>query len=347
MSAIGSLPHSQLELALQTTLQLDIPVLPQLPSGNPGELMIPAALEGVPGLSFDEEGLCTIALPVWEEGRSAFDQRLDQALEGSGRAQFEPSPLTCRAWKPFLWEVASRKLPFAKIQLAGPATVRWVARTDGGNSVADHSALDQQIFRLLLARGLAMVRAMRSAGTVPIFFLDEPGLYALDPRNPLHAVVLQELRVMVMALQREGALVGLHCCSNTHWPSVLRLGLDILSLDMRLSLDALLDEPLELQAYLASGATLSLGMVPTDLASAYEMGELVDSMEVALKSLLGSGRNFARICSGMLLTPACGLGMRSVVDAEGILEELREAQRALRAVLRAEGDEGGPPELAF
>jgi hypothetical protein len=36
------------------------------------------------------------------------------------------------------------------------------------------------------------------------------------------------------------------------------------------------------------------------------------------------------LLSRCLLTPACGLALRSVKDAEGILDRLREGQRRLR-----------------
>ena len=342
-TGIGSLPHTQLELALQMSLQTDVPFVPQLPTGNPSELMIPAALDGLPGLSFDEEGMCTVEVGAWEAERGTFDARIDRAISSGDLNPFEPSPQACRAWRPFLWEVQQRKLPFAKIQIAGPATVRWVARTSDGLAASDAPALDQQMFRLILAKGLAMVKAVRAAGAVPLLYLDEPGLYALDLRNPRHVVVLQELKVMAIALQREGALVGLHCCSNTHWPSVLRLGLDIISLDVRLSLDALLEGSVDFLGHLMSGATVSLGVVPTDLATAYEVTELAESVEASLKATLPRPRAYPDVLAQALLTPACGLGMRSVSDAERIFGELREARRALLQSIQAERGESLEP----
>ena len=87
----------------------------------------------------------------------------------------------------------------------------------------------------------AVKTALGSAAT-PVFYLDEPGLYALDRTDPRHLVVLQELRLLIVALQNAGALVGLHCCSNTDWPAILDLGLNLLAVDARLSLDAVLDD---------------------------------------------------------------------------------------------------------
>jgi hypothetical protein len=342
-TGIGSLPHSQLELGLQMALQVDLPFLPQLPGANPSELMIPAALEGLPGLSYDAEGLCSVSLDVWGAGKSELDQALERALSSGELSRFEPTPQSCRAWKPFLWEVETRKLAFAKVQLAGPATVRWVARTSQGQPVAELAELDQQIFRLVMAKALAMVKALRRAGTTPLFYLDEPGLYALDMKNPRHMVVVQELKLLVLSLQREGALVGVHCCSNTDWPTVFDLGVDIVSLDVRLSLDAALEDPMAFLRFLMGGATLSLGIIPTDLRTEFVVRDLVESVEAALRATLPRESALPDVLSRMLVTPACGLGMRSVPDAERIFTQVREAQRALRQLGRQGGADAETP----
>lgn len=338
-TGIGSLPHSQLELGLQMALQQDIPYLPQLPRGRPGELMIGAALDGLPGLQLGDEGLVEIDLERWHTRREAFSLEIEEALASERLSGFEPSANACRALQPFLFEIEARRASFAKVQLAGPTTVRWATKTTDGRAVSEISELDQQIYRLVLARALALVRAVRRTQTTPIIFLDEPGLFALDPFDVRHLVALSELRMLVVALQREGALVGLHCCSNTAWPQVLDLGLDLVSIDARLSLDAVVEDQEAWGRFISSGATLSLGIVPTDLASDYELGELCESVEATLRATTPEGLPFEALLSRILLTPACGLGLRTVLDAERIVGEVREAQRRLRAVALA--GEGG------
>ncbi|MHB8874055.1 MAG: uroporphyrinogen decarboxylase/cobalamine-independent methonine synthase family protein [Myxococcaceae bacterium] len=335
-TGIGSLPHTQQELALQMALQLDVPYLPQLPSGNPSEFMIPSALDGLPGLSFDGEGMCKVDLGAWGASREAFGMSIEVALQSGELGPFEPTAQACRSWKPFLWEVEHRKLAFAKVQLAGPGTVRWVTKTSEGGPASEHGGLDQQIFRLLLAKALAMVKAVRKAGATPILYLDEPGMFGFERANPRHLMLLQELKLLAMAAQREGALVGVHCCSNTEWGLLLELGLDLLSIDVRLSLDAVLEERAAFARFMASGATLSLGIIPTDLKSSYEVNELVESVEASLRATLPRGTSFGAVVSRMPLTPACGLAMRSVLDAERIFEQVKEAQRLLRQIAAGE-----------
>ncbi|MBI3181572.1 MAG: hypothetical protein HYZ28_05475 [Myxococcales bacterium] len=334
-TGIGSLPHTQQELALQMALQVDVPYLPQLPSDHPSELMIPSALEGLPGMSFDGEGLCLVDMETWLGQREGFGMSIEVALQSGALEAFEPSSQACRAWKPFLWEVETRKLPFAKVQIAGPCTVRWVAMASTGKPASEVEPLDQQIFRLLLAKSMALVRAVRKAGATPILFLDEPGLYALDRRNPRHLLAMQELRMLALAIQREGGLVGVHCCSNTDWQALLELGLDVLSIDVRLSLDAVLEEQPAFWSFLSCGAALSLGIIPTDLASSYQVDELVEAVEAGLRATVPAS-DFGAVLSQMLITPACGLAMRSVVDSERSFDELRQAQRLLRQLAAAE-----------
>jgi hypothetical protein len=326
ITGIGSLPHTQMELALQMALAVDVPYLPQLPAQNPAEPMVPAALEGLPGLEAGEDGACSVDLGAWEAGRAELDARIDVAVRSSDASAFLPGVAAARALRPFLWEIRERKLAFAKAQLAGPATVRWSSRLSNGEPLSSHPGLDSQVLRLLLVRSLALVQAMRAAGTTPLFYLDEPGLYALDTTDPAHLAVLTELRLVVTALRRQGALVGVHCCGNTRWSALLELGVDLLSFDVRLSLDAVLDEPGAVRRFLDQGGAFSLGLVPTDLGQEADARELARAVETSFAAALPDRPDALR---HFVTTPACGLAMRTVLEAERIFAQLRAARSAL------------------
>jgi hypothetical protein len=231
-----------------------------------------------------------------------------------------------RALRPFLWEVRERKLAFAKAQLAGPATVRWSSRLSTGEPLSSHPGLDAQVFRLVLVRSLALVQAVRATGATALFYLDEPGLYALDTGDPVHLAVLTELRLLVAALRQQGALVGLHCCGNTRWSALLDLGVDLLSFDVRLSLDAVLEEPRAVRRFLDRGGAFSLGLVPTDLGQEADPEELARAVETSFAAALPDRPEALR---HFVTTPACGLAMRSVLEAERIFEQLRAARSGL------------------
>ena len=340
-TGIGSLPHVQCEPALAASLARAIPFLPQLPGLSAAERMIPQAVEGLPGVGWDEAGRCTVDVEAWEAGRADFDARWEAARAADAWTAFEPSALACRAWRPFLEAVAERGLPFAKAQLAGPFTVGLGVATSLGPVALEVADVSEALGRLVHARALALVRALRHVGTTPLLFLDEPGLVAWSSARPAHVQALASLRALVAALQREGALVGLHCCGNTDWARVLDLGLDVLSLDVRLSLDALLEESGPLARFLDSGAVLSLGLVPTTPESTYDVGELVEAVEVSLDSALPPGHAFEQVGAQVLLTPACGLASFSPEDAERLLTRLDEARGRLREALAARAASAG------
>ena len=323
-TGIGSLPHPSPEAALELAFRHDLPFLPQLPCRDPAEGMIASGLESVPGVG----AAGTIDAEVWRQER----HRFAAALQARDLSSFEPSPQSCSSFGPFLAQLGRRKPPFAKVQLTGPATLRWAAKLSTGEPASAIAELDQQLFHLVLARALALSKAVAGAGATPILFLDEPGLVALRLGDARHQLVLQELNLLIASLKATGAVVGLHCCGNTAWRAVLGLGLDILSIDARLSLDAVVDERAAYRAFLASGARLALGLVPTELGAKYVLPELVDSIEASLRATIPSGLRFEALLGQMILTPACGLGMRSQADADRIVGELNEAQRGLRAL---------------
>ncbi len=331
-TGIGSLPHTQLEPALELAFSLDIPYLPQLPRRDPAELLVPMALDGLPGLSWDAQGRCTLHLKEWRQRLKAFEKRLDRALQKGELSTFEPQASSCAAWKPFLTEIEQREVRLAKAQLGGPITCLWELRLDDGRRAVDEAGLVEQIPRLVLARALAMARAMTAAGAAPILFFDEPGLVALEPRHPQHLRRLQELRLAVQALVKENVRPGLHCCGNTRWPALLGLGLSYLSFDAHLSLAAVLEDARAFDAFLVEGGRLALGIVPTD--SAFSPDQSLEISRGVLATLERSEPG-EKVLGQCLVTPACGLAQRSVADAERVFAELQRGRAVLREALAA------------
>lgn len=211
---------------------------------------------------------------------------------------------------PFIRALELRGAESAKAQLAGPATV--MAFSDRRAGVVEH----------LAAKAAAITRALISAKVSPIVFLDEPGLGL----GPLPVSALEAVR---RAASEAGAIVGVHCCGQTRWGELLALGFEVISLDARLSLDALLDDRRAWLRFVEGGGTLCLGIIPTNAGATYDVNELCDSVEASLRS---TTPNFQRVLSRMMLSPACGLGLHGAQDAARISAEVRWAQARLRAV---------------
>lgn len=358
-TCIGSLPHHNFDAALQFAFQSDIPFLPQIPIRNPWEYMLAQALEGVPGLSAETDGSVTLNLDIWETRQKELNESLAHAFSKADTDPvafqlFEPSAAISSCWQPFVWELAERESPLAKIQIAGPLTSQWslkFTRAHKASASEQSPEVSMQIFRLVLARALAMTRKLKAHQIKPILYLDEPGLYGLSRSNPKHTVGIQELRIMIQTLRKDGVQVGLHCCSNTDWGIVLGLGLDIISLDVALSAASLFSKA-NAQAvsdFVKMGGRFSFGVIPTarsavlrSIEPALLFSELLGAFEVAETAGVNELKNawrdqpdfIKKILSEAIYTPACGLALHTVADADLIMELLREFKDYMAKNLR-------------
>lgn len=326
-TGIGSLPHTQLEMAMQQALSTDVPYLPELPKRTPNEALAAQVLDALPGLKLLPGGLLTVDFDGWKAGAFALDARLDEAKDPGNFEPFLPSAASASAWSPFLFEVSTRGCAFAKVQCAGPATV--LASLAGGAQLPER--LERQVLHLVVHRALAMAWAIRVTGAVPIVFLDEPVLGAVrQASKAAQERELEHLRHTVLGLRNEGAVTGIHCCGEADWAPLLKLGLDVLSFDATTSLDKLLVSRPDVERFLETGGWFGLGLVPTDARTPQEFDERLEATLKKVESLPSPLRS--RILSQSLLTPACGLGARTVGDVERVFEALLTAQARLRAL---------------
>ena len=325
-TAIGSLPHPNVDSALEYSFRFDIPFLPQLPIRNPREYMIPQSLSGLPGLKIQNGGIVMIDLGEWDRKGKAWQEKLKNTFENAKRkpAAFEdflPSSDVYSCFNAFLWEIEERKTPLVKIQMAGPLTTQWAISMSDGSKIEKHPDLWSAVQNHLLARSIGMIRKVREAGAEVIFFVDEPALFTFQVDHPKTAVSFSELGLFVKVLKNEGAKIGVHCCSNTQWEKVLDLGVDYVSLDTKLSLEALLTHQKKLKEFSSQGGTLSLGVVPTDLDSKQYRDLSGERLAEDLKRQFSGLKD---LLARSLVTPACGMALLGPEDCEliqGILKK--------------------------
>lgn len=226
-------------------------------------------------------------------------------------------------WTAFLARVRRAPPAVVKVQLAGPATVRAFGQRPDGQSLARDEASVRAINDHLAGKASRMVRELRALGVEPLVFFDEPFEGGVGPhRGPLVDLLL--------STRAAGAMVGIHCCGDAPWGQVLSLPADVVSLDVRRSLDALLDERRAWAAFVERGGRLCLGVIPTAPGAPYEVAEVCEGVEAALRA---TTPRFERVLARALLSPACGLALRAPAEVERVGLELRQAQAMLRAVV--------------
>jgi hypothetical protein len=192
---------------------------------------------------------------------------------------------------------------FIKLQLVGPLTL---ARATGKDPDVVAQALG--------GAAVKMIGAARSRGHEVLMVFDEPHL--LRPTSALRAVLA--------AAKQAGAHRGIHCCGDADWGSVLEAGLDVLFIDTRLSLEAVLDARTPFDHFIEGGGALGLGLIPTSEPKV----ELAAAC-AHVKTLLERRVRGQEVLQRSLLTPACGLALHDAREAARIISELRMAQQLL------------------
>jgi hypothetical protein len=193
---------------------------------------------------------------------------------------------------------------------------RFVQRVERGREVKV-----QLVGPTTLGSVEACVQRMRSMllvlGTRPVLFtLDEPSL-----KTPTvdHVVLLDVLR-------EAGVRTALHCCGQPDWSAVLRLPVDVVFFDARLSLN----EVVACDAwptFVERGGAIGLGL----LATSPPADDLTQRCKVVLERLRDTTPALDALLRRSYVTPACGLALQATVH--DVLPQLRRA----RALLLNEG----------
>src|SRR5690606_10605762 len=239
-SAVGSLPHTSVEAAVELALaaQPRLPAAPSLPRRSPVEGMIPQAAWGIAGVEVLPDGS-----PLVDEAAGDPDAPVGPGLD-------DPPFATLRA---FLAAVTGREAPF-KVQLTGPVTLGLALHAVGVPAARAFRVAGRAV-RARIDELLAALAEAAPAAT-PFVFLDEPGPTAApEPGFPL------DLVSSALAAVEAGAVAGLHCCGRADWPVVLQAGPQVLSLPVDAGATR---HPWAFADFLDRGGWVAWGVVPTD-----------------------------------------------------------------------------------
>ncbi len=335
-TVVGSFPHVDAE-GLVATLLRRLPAVsawPQLPARDFRENMYVQYSEGLPGAVVD---------PVKERIFFRVDDAFWEALEAFYAAvvaldvdRFAIGRDHALGLHLFLEALGGgRQRPaWVKGQVTGPFSFAMTVTDEGKRSLAYTPELYEVAVQGMTMKARWMARTLRTVADGAIVVLDEPYLSSFGSAfvNVSREDVTAALAGAVEAVHAEGALCGLHCCGNTDWSLVLGPEVDVVNFDAHEYFQGLSLYPAELERFLGRGGVLSWGIVPTS-AEAARIGAsgLLRELDEHLAELARKGVSRERLVEQALLTPACGMGSRSVAEAEQVLDVLTELADRWRA----------------
>ena len=326
-TAMGILPHTDLEAALALALSVDIPFWPQLPKVSYYEDMYVQASEGFPGIFLDLENQ-----RITLDTARFYDELLAYADASQDPAFFALSQLYSTVFRRFLSLDLHDRVAI-RGQMIGPISFGLKVTDEARKPIIYNSDVKAILFEFLagkINRQLAELQAVHSNAFV---WLDDPGLEFIFSSLSGYTDIAGRDDMAGFLANLDG-LKGLHLCGNPDWDFLLTANLDLLSLDAFARGEVFARYAGQIKRFLDRGGVLSWGIVPSgtsDLA-AESVQTLVDRLEAQWEYLAQRGVDREQIAWQGLLAPAtcCLVNPDQTVTVERAFALVQAVSEALR-----------------
>ena len=273
-TAMGIMPHKDVEKALELSFSLDIPFWPQLPNVSYYEDMYVQASQHFPGITVDDVNKkISFALVKFEEQLIAYSERM------ADPGFFSLSEDYSVVYHQFLSRDL-QKYTAIRGQLIGSVSFGFKVMDEDNMPIIYNEQARALLFDFLQRKVNAQYHELREKNRNAFVWLDEPGLgwvfSGLSGYSDIRA--RQDYMDFLNGLDYPGAL---HLCANVNLPYLLNLGISLLSFDAY-QLELMPKGYAQAVAdFISSGGIISWGIVPTDSSTLD-----TESPESLLKRLL-------------------------------------------------------------
>jgi len=256
-TAMGIMPHRDVERALELALSLDIPFWPQLPKVSLHEDMYVQASQNFPGIAIDfDKGRLTFATDRFERELDDYFAKMDNP------ETFTLTPEYSVVFHKFLsTELGGYKA--IRGQNIGPVSFGFKVLDENLKPIIYNDAVRTILFDFMRKKVNVQYRALKEKNRSAFVWLDEPGLgyvfSGLSGYNERQAK--EDYHNFVEGL--EGPR-GLHLCAEVDLPYLLELGVEILSFDAYQIGFMPKEYTASVAEFIRKGGVISWGIVPTE-----------------------------------------------------------------------------------
>jgi hypothetical protein len=325
-TAMGIMPHTDIERALEVALSLDIPFWPQLPKVSYFEDMYVQALENFPGVRIDilNQKILFDLSRFYEELPSYFERADDPRT-------FELTREYSLVYHRFLEKDLSR-YPAIRGQMISPISLGLKIVDQDQRSIIYHDEVREVLFDFIQTKVNRQCQELREKNPNAFVWIDDPGLglifTAFSGYNEFQAK--SDLDRFLEGVE---GLKGVHLCAKPDWDFLLKSKLEILSFDS-FNCGAMIINYPSLIEFLDKGGMISWGIVPTytEILEQETIDSLEERLETFWEDLSQKGVDRERLLRQSLLAPAtCNLmnpdKEKTVEMAFEILKDLSKRMR--------------------
>jgi len=259
-TAMGIMPHTNMERALELALSLDIPFWPQLPNISFYEDMYAQTSQSFPGIVVDPGGeKISFNAAKFEEELSDYSQRMAEP------ETFILSQDYSAVYHLFLAEDL-QDYPAIRGQITGPVSFGFRVTDENSRPIIYDEGVRSLLFDFVQRKANTQYWQLKQKNQNAFVWLDEPGLgwvfSGLSGYNDVQA--RQDYQSLLAGFDGPRAL---HLCANVNLPYLLGLGVGLLSFDAY-QIELLPKEYANAVAdFIRGGGIISWGIVPTDSES--------------------------------------------------------------------------------
>ncbi len=326
-TAMGILPHTDVDRALELAFSLDIPFWPQLPRLSYYEDMYVQVSENFPGVRIDEA-----------------NQRIDFSTE---RFYEEMGEFAARMEDPDLYRLSERysvvyhrflerdlsRYAAIRGQLEGPVSFGFSVKDENDRPLIYSDEVRPLLLEFMARKVNVMGQELAARNPNAFMFVDEPGLEFIF--SALSGYSDQQAREDLDAFfgQVEGKR-GVHLCGNPDWDFLLKTPMDVLSFNAFGRGDRFVNHIPSLKTFLGRGGVVGWGIVPANYDEFREsdLQGLLDHLEGLWDALEKGGLRREELLPRSLLLPAtCALVNPDKGETvEACYELLRELSHKVR-----------------
>ncbi|MFH1383259.1 MAG: hypothetical protein ABIH70_10305 [Chloroflexota bacterium] len=255
--AMGIMPHTDVEQALNLALSLDIPFWPQLPKIDFGEDMYAQTSRNFPGIMVDVDNeKISFSTARFEEEVADYSQNMVKP------ETFALDPNHSITYHSFLSRDLGR-YPAIRGQITGPVSFGFRVTDESNRPIIYNDGIRALLFDFIQRKTNFQCGQLKEKNPNAFVWLDEPGLgwvfSGLSGYSDIQAK--QDYRDLVAGLD---GIKALHLCANVNLPYLLDLGIGLLSFDAY-QIELMPKGYAKAVAdFIAKGGVIAWGIIPTD-----------------------------------------------------------------------------------
>ena len=298
-TAMAVMPHTDVDRALEMALSLDVPFWPQLPHYSYYEDMYVQAAEHFPGILLDIEKR-TLRFSL-----DKFIEELEEALLRFDDTDFLGVSETYSVVYHRFLALDLKDRTAIRGQLEGPISFGFNVLDQDERPILFDDTVRPFMLELMAKRVNVQLAQLKQLNTNAFMFVDEPGLQFLFSAMAGYSDLKAKGDLDLFFTQVDRPR-GIHLCGNPDWDFLLKMDLDVLSMDVYTNAEIFASYATAIKKFLDQDRVIVWGIVPTgfEAFAQEEIPSLIQRLENVWEILWSKGIDRDRLIARSMLSPA-------------------------------------------